>query len=101
MINPFDLMKNLDSLKSQAEELKKKAATLRATGYAMGNLIEVVVTGEMKVESLKIDPSLLTEENKPMLEVLVASAVNNALENLKNLMASEYSQIGQSLGFMS
>lgn len=98
MINPLELMKNLENLKSQANELKEKAAALRATGYAMGNQIEVVVSGEMKVISMKIDPELVKEENRQMLEVLVASAVNNAFENLKNLMANEYSAIGQNLG---
>lgn len=100
MINPLEFMKNLEGLKSQAEDLKNKAASLRATGYAMGNMIEAVVSGEMKVLSLRIDPSLLKDENREMLEVLVASAVNNALENLKQLMAQQYSQIGQSFGIM-
>lgn len=98
MINPLEMLKNMENIKAQAEELKKKAATLKATGYAMGNMIEVVVTGEFKIESLKIDMSMLKEENKQMLEVLVASAVNNAFENLKVRLSQEYGQIGQNFG---
>lgn len=89
MMNPFELLKNMDTIKAKAEEFKQKSATLRATGYAMGNMIEVVVTGELKVESIKIDPSMLKEENREMLEVFVASAVNNAFENIKARMAQE------------
>ncbi|MCR4675740.1 MAG: YbaB/EbfC family nucleoid-associated protein [Sphaerochaetaceae bacterium] len=88
MINPLEMMKNLESLREKAEEVKKKAATTRATGYAMGNMIEVVVTGEFKVESVKIDPSLLTQD-VAMLEVLLASATNNALDNVKALMSQD------------
>lgn len=96
MINPLEMMRNLENLKSQAEEMKKKAATIKATGYAMGNMIEVVATGEMKIESVKIDPSLL-EQDPSMLQVLVASAVNNALENVKSRLSQELGQIGQGL----
>lgn len=98
MINPFELLKNMDNIKSQAENFKQKAKTLKATGYAMGNMIEVVVTGEFKVESIKIDPSMLKEGNRDMLEVFVASAVNNAFENIKSRLAAEYGSLAQQYG---
>lgn len=98
MINPLEMLKNLENLKGQAEEMKAKLATMRATGYAMGNQIEVVVTGDMKIESMKIDPALVKEGNEQMLEVLVASAVNNAFDNIKQRMAQEAGQLGQQYG---
>lgn len=98
MMNPFELLKNMDTIKAQAGQMKEKVEALRATGYAMGNMIEVVVTGKLEVQSIKIDPSLLSEENRQMVEVLTASAVNNAFSNLKNLIASQYGQLGQQMG---
>lgn len=98
MINPLEMLKNMENLKAQAEQMKEKAATMKATGYAMGNMIEVVVSGKLNVESIKIDPSMLKEENRQMLEVLVASAVNNAFENLKARMTQELGQLGQTAG---
>lgn len=98
MINPFELLKNMDNIKAQVEDLKNKSKTIRATGYAMGNMIEVAVTGELKVESIKIDPSMLKEENREMLEVLVASAVNNAFENIKARYAQEYGSLAAQYG---
>lgn len=96
MINPLEMMKNLENIKAQAEELKKKTASIKATGYAMGNMIEVVATGEFKVESVKIDPSLL-EQDPSMIQVLLASAVNNALDNVKSRLSQEVGQMGQGL----
>lgn len=98
MMNPLEMLKNLENMKSQAEELKAKISTIKATGYAMGNLIEVVATGDMKIESLKIDPSLVKEGNQQMLEVLVASAVNSAFENVKARLSQEAGQLGQQYG---
>lgn len=98
MINPLEMLKNLENLKGQANEMKAKLANMKATGYAMGNQIEAVVTGDMKIESLKIDPALVKEGNEKMLEVLIASAVNNAFENIKQRMAQEAGQLGQQFG---
>lgn len=91
-MNPFELFKNMDNIKSQAEEMKAKVATIKCSGYAYGNMIEAVANGNMEIESLKIDPSLVTEQNKAMLEVLVASAVNTALKNVKDRISQEAGQ---------
>lgn len=91
-MNPFELFKNMDKIKSQAEEMKAKVATIKCSGYAYGNMIEAVANGNMEIESLKIDPSLVTEQNKAMLEVLVASAVNTALKNVKDRISQEARQ---------
>jgi len=91
-MNPFELLKNMDKIKSQAEEMKAKVATIKCSGYAYGNLIEAVANGNMEIESLKIDHSLVTEENRAMLEVLVASAVNTALKNVKDRISQEAGQ---------
>ena len=91
-MNPFELFKNMDKIKSQAEEMKAKVATIKCSGYAYGNMIEAVANGNMEIESLKIDPSLTTEQNKAMLEVLVASAVNTALKNVKDRISQEAGQ---------
>lgn len=91
-MNPFELFKDMDKIKSQAEEMKAKVATIKCSGYAYGNMIEAVANGNMEIESLKIDPSLVTEQNKAMLEVLVASAVNTALKNVKDRISQEAGQ---------
>lgn len=91
-MNPFELLKNMDKIKSQAEEMKAKMATIRCTGYACGNAIEAVANGKMEIESLKIDPSLIKPENQQMLEVLVTSAVNTAIKNVQDRISQEAGQ---------
>ncbi len=91
-MNPFELLKNMDKIKNQAQEMKEKVATIKCCGYAYGNMIEAVANGNMEIESLKIDPSILTEENRAMLEVLVAAAVNTALKNVKERISQEAGQ---------
>lgn len=97
MINPFEMMKNLQNIQAQAEEMKKKLSQVRCTGYAMGNMVEAVVTGDMRIDSLKIDPSLMKEGQEGLLEVLVTSAVNSAFDNVRSRIEEEARKMGAGL----
>ena len=87
-------MKNLQNFQEQAEQMKKKLSQIKCTGNAMGNMVEVVVTGDMRVESVKIDPSIVREGQEAMLEVLVAGAVNSALDSVREKITAEAKEAG-------
>lgn len=99
MFNPLEMMKNLENTRAMMEKAKEKLPSIKCTGYALGNMIEVVANGEMKIESIKIDPSIVKEGQGEMLEVLIASAVNNALENVRSRIQQEAGNYAQELGF--
>ena len=91
-MNPFELLKNMNEIKSQAEAMKAKIATIRCTGYAGGNMVEAVANGNMEIESIKIDPEFAKAENAELLEVMVTSAVNTALKNVRDRIQEEAGQ---------
>ncbi len=88
-MNPFELLKNMNEIKNQAEAMKAKIATIRCTGYAGGNMVEAVANGNMQIESIKIDPEFAKAENAELLEVMVTSAVNTALKNVRDRIQEE------------
>lgn len=98
MINPLDLLKNMENIQEKMKDFTSNLSSIKATGYAMGNMIEVSVNGSMVIESLKIDPSLCKESQCEMLEVLIASAVNNAFDNVKKLVEEDVRKRGSGLG---
>ena len=91
-MNPFELFKNMNEIKIQAEAMKAKIATIRCTGYAGGNMVEAVANGNMEIESIKIDPEFAKQENAQLLEVMIISAVNTALMNVKDRIKEEAGQ---------
>ena len=91
-MNPFELLKNMNELKSQAEAMKAKVANIHCTGYAGGNMVEAVANGNMEIESIKIDPEFAKQENAQLLEVMVTSAVNTAIKNVKDRIQEEAGQ---------
>ena len=72
--------------------MKAKIATIRCTGYAGGNMVEAVANGNMEIESIKIDPEFAKAENAELLEVMVTSAVNTALKNVRDRIQEEAGQ---------
>jgi DNA-binding YbaB/EbfC family protein len=71
------------------EELKSR--TVEAT--VGGGVLTIVMSGEKKVESVHIDPSVVDPDDMEMLEDLVVAAVNEASQKVDDMMAQEMGKI--------
>lgn len=85
---------NLGSLLKQAQEIGGKIQGLseelrhrRATGTAGGGMVEVEVNGLLEVLRCQIDPELVRQADRELIEDLVTTAVNQALTKGKQLHA--------------
>jgi DNA-binding YbaB/EbfC family protein len=85
---------NLASMLKQAQEIGTRMQGVadelrlrRATGSAGGGLVEIEVNGLSEVLRCRIDPSLVQQGDRELLEDLVAAAVNQAFEKAKQLHA--------------
>ena len=71
------------------EELE--SATVETT--AGGGVVKVVVTGKLKLESIEIDPEVVTPDDVGMLQDLVLAAVNDGLEKAQEMAASRMGEL--------
>ncbi len=71
------------------EELE--SATVETT--AGGGVVKAVVTGKLKLESIEIDPEVVTPDDVGMLQDLVLAAVNDGLEKAQEMAASRMSEL--------
>jgi nucleoid-associated protein EbfC len=73
---------NIQQMMKQAqqmqERLQKQMASLRVEGNAGGGMVTVVVNGAKQVQSLKIDPEVVSKEDVEMLQDLIVAAINDA-----------------------
>lgn len=85
------LMKQAQEMQDKMQKMQAEVAKMELTGEAGAGLVKVVMNGAHNVKRVEIDPSLL-EDDKEMLEDLLAAAVNDAVrridENSKEQMAS-------------
>jgi nucleoid-associated protein EbfC len=79
------MMQQLQRLQKQMEEAQAKLAEETVTATAGGGAIKVVMTGDQKCQSVEISPDLLQDTDAEMLQDLVLSAVNMALDQSREL----------------
>ena len=77
-----NLMKQAQKMQEDMQKAQEEIANLEVTGQAGGGLVTVVMTGRHDVRRVEIDDSLL-QDDKEMLEDLVAAAVNEAVRKVE------------------
>ena len=60
------------------ERLQKQMADLRVEATAGGGMVTVVVNGVKQLQSIRIDPEVVSKEDVEMLQDLIVAAVNDA-----------------------
>ncbi len=79
-----ELMRQAQQMREQMESMQRGLATRTVEGSAGAGMIKVAMTGAQQVTSVKIDPSVMTEDID-MVQDLIVAAVNNAIEKSKAL----------------
>lgn len=91
------LLKQAKEMQGQMKEIQKELKALRVTEEAEGGKIKVTLTGDMDVESIEIDPSLLSADNQKRLQNGLKSASDAAIKKAKNLASSKLAKISGGL----
>jgi DNA-binding YbaB/EbfC family protein len=60
------------------ERLQKQMKDLRVEASAGGGMVTVVVDGAKAIQSLKIDPEVVSKDDIEMLQDLIVAAINDA-----------------------
>jgi DNA-binding YbaB/EbfC family protein len=79
------MMQHLQRMQQQMAEAQEHLAQETVTATAGGGAIKVTMTGDQKCRSVEIDPALLKDADAEMLQDLVLTAVNLALEKAHEL----------------
>jgi DNA-binding YbaB/EbfC family protein len=74
----MDIQQMMKQAQQMQERLQKQMAELRIEASAGGGMVTVVVTGSKQLQSLTIDPEVVSKEDVEMLQDLIVAAVNDA-----------------------
>jgi len=73
---------NIQSMMKQAqqmqERLQKQMADMRVEATAGGGMVTVTVNGTKQVQSIRIDPEVVSKDDMEMLQDLIVAAINDA-----------------------
>ena len=74
------LMKQAQEMQSKMAKAQEELGDIEVEGQSGGGMITALVNGKKELLSLNIEDEIL-EEDKEMIEDLVVSAVNQAIQN--------------------
>lgn len=80
-MNLQKMMQQAQAMQKKIETLKEEAAAQEYTASAGAGAVEVTVTGAGEARKVTVDPSLLSVDEKEVLEDLLVAAFNNAKKN--------------------
>ncbi|MFQ3620329.1 MAG: YbaB/EbfC family nucleoid-associated protein [Spirochaetales bacterium] len=92
-INPFELMKNFQSLQTKLNETQEKLKQVRVVGNAGGDMVQVEMNGRFEVLKVHISPESVDLNDLSLLEDLLRAAFSDALYKLKEAIRLEMSDI--------
>ena len=78
-----NLMKQAQKMQEDLQKAQEQIAGMEVTGQSGGGMVSVVMTGRHDVKRVSIDASLL-QDDKEMLEDLIAAAVNDAVRKIES-----------------
>ena len=90
------LMKQPQKMQDDMKKAQDELASIEIEGQSGAGLVKVTMNCKHDVKRVQIDPSLL-EDDKDMLEDLVAAAVNDAVRRVEEASAAHLGKVTQGM----
>ena len=88
-----NLQQMLNQVKVMQEQLQKQLDELAVEASAGGGMVSVKMNGQKQLCEIRIDPRVITERDREMLQALILAAVNEASRKVDEELASKMSSI--------
>ena len=84
-----NMMRQAQQLQKQMAKMQEEIENSKIENSVGGGVVKVVVTGKMIVESIEIDPEVVDAQDVEMLQDLVQTAINGAIEKAQELASTK------------
>ena len=82
-MNPFEMLKNAQSIKEQLAKVQEELEDLTATGSSGGSILKVTMKCKFEIQSDYLDPIAVDPRDVPMLQDLIVAASRDAMSKVK------------------
>jgi len=92
-VNFGKMMKQAQQMQAKMAEVQEALKSETVESSAGGGTVTVVMTGDLQVQSLSIDPAAVDPDDVELLEDMVTAAVNEALRAAQELAAQKMAAV--------
>jgi nucleoid-associated protein EbfC len=89
MKNLTNMLKQAQQMQARMQEMQSKLEATEVEGAAGGGMVKVTLTGKGDLRRVAIDPSLMTADDREVLEDLLVAAHADAKGKVEAQMAEE------------
>jgi DNA-binding YbaB/EbfC family protein len=97
MKNLMDMMKQARELQDKMAEMQNAVAEISRTGTAGAGLVSITLNGKGAMTEVKIDPSLLKDSEREILEDLIAAAHGDAKARIEEILQRKMQELAGDL----
>ena len=87
----MDIQSMMQQAKEMQQRLQQQMADLRIEATSGGGMVTVVVSGNKLVQSIRIDPEVVSREDVEMLQDLIVAAINDASRKVDDQLGQQMS----------
>lgn len=91
-----NLMRQAQEMQEKMQKAQDEIAGMEVVGEAGGGMVKVTMTGRHDVRRVVIDPALV-DDDREMLEDLVAAAVNDAVQRVDAMTREKFSGLASGI----
>ena len=91
-------MKKAQEMQKKMQEIQESLANLEVEGTAGGGLVKIIMNCKNEVKKIELDPSIIKEEEKQMMEDLIVAALNDAKTKDEEKSKEEMAKLTGDLG---
>ena len=84
-MNIAKMMQQAKKMQQGMEKMKEELAALEVVGESGGGMVKVTIMGDRSVKAVNIDDAIWAEQDKALIEDLVAAAVNHAIQKVEEV----------------
>ncbi|MDX8383829.1 MAG: YbaB/EbfC family nucleoid-associated protein [Ghiorsea sp.] len=88
-MNIGKMMQQAKKMQENMKQMQADLSEMEACGESGGGMVKVTVSGNHQVKQLVIDDALFQDDDKSLLEDLVAAAVNAAMQKVEDTAKSK------------
>lgn len=94
-----NMMKQAQQMQERMQEVQNEIASMEVVGEAGAGMVKVTMYGNHNVKRVDIDPSVFgDEDDKEMLEDLIAAATNDAVRRVEETSKEKMSDVAGGMG---
>ena len=98
MNNFKDMMKKAQEMQKKMQEIQDSLSNLEVEGTSGGGIVKIIMNCKNEVKKIDIDPSIIKNDEKEVMEDLIIAALNDAKSKAEEKSQEEMKKLSGGLG---